>query len=72
MRVLVETYCVYYDIRDYPKKYVVRRFATGFGPDKTPVVVSDSLAAARAAVPNGMVCLTRHSSDDPAIVETWI
>jgi hypothetical protein len=34
--------------------------------------VADTLEEAQAQLPAGLVLLSRHPDDDPAIYETWI
>lgn len=69
------TYTVYNKPLDYPDHFVVRRFrvvAKAVVPDPEPLVVADTLIAARQAIPAGLFCLTRNEDDDPYIVETWL
>jgi hypothetical protein len=65
-----DLYTIYENPRDYPGKFVVRRWV-GLKPDPT-AEVRDTLADARAAVPVGRVLLSRMADDDPCIAETWI
>lgn len=68
-------FVVYYDPRDYPSKYVVRGWSVtecSIVPDPEPIIVTDSLTAARNAVPMGLIMLPRFSNDSPAIVEVWM
>jgi hypothetical protein len=70
-------YAIYYNPKDYPGKYVVRRWAIQEGnpepvPDKDPMAVVDGLSEARKAVPAGLVRIQPHPEDDPVIVESWI
>lgn len=61
---------VYCRPRDYPNSYVARVF-NGNRPTNV-VIVKDSLAEIRGALPDGMIRLGRDANDDPVIVETWI
>ena len=69
-------FCIYSNPSDFPGKWVVRRWAITelFHPvaDVTPLAVCESLADARAALPPGLVRISRHQEDDPAILETWL
>jgi hypothetical protein len=71
----LEMFVVTSNPSDYPGKIVVRRWII-WGPEPrpigAPVAVEDSLDAARAKIPPGLDRLTRHPSDDPVIVESWI
>jgi hypothetical protein len=72
----MSVWTVYYDPRDYPGKYVVRRHdifrsRTGSYPSDEHYV-ADSLEAVRERVPFGMACLMRSEGDEPQIVECWI
>lgn len=68
---------IYHDPSDYPGMYVVRQHhATSSGPptiDVEPLAVTDTLEAAREAVPPQQSWRTdRFPEDDPTIVETWM
>jgi hypothetical protein len=67
-------FTVYHDTKDFPGKWLVRRFLIVAGralPDKL-LGVGDTLDQARALVPRGLVRLDRAVNDDPVIVETWV
>lgn len=66
-----EMFTVYENPRDYPGKFVVRRWLD-FIPDTKPMIVCDSLDLARAVIPQSAVCLGRYAEDDPAIREVWL
>jgi hypothetical protein len=71
----MEGYTIYDSPLDFPGRFVVRRFEIKHGavfPDDDPVVVADSLEAARAAVPEYMTRLARSPDDALSVVETWI
>lgn len=67
---------VYHDPKDFPGKYVVRKWRVGNGglleAAVAPDAVCASLEEARASVPQGKVKLGRNAPDDPCIVETWV
>jgi hypothetical protein len=66
-----EFYAIYDNPKDYPDKFVVRRWV-GEKPDQVPLAVVDDLQAARLAVPSGHICVSRSTTDDPVIVECWL
>jgi hypothetical protein len=68
---------IYENPRDYPGKFVARRFWIGVDrsgprPEPEPLAVADSLDEIRAAIPQDMVCLGREPYDEPQIVESWV
>ena len=77
MKTELEMYVVYSRPRDYPDKFVVRRWAIGRKPGE-PVAepdwfyLGDSLDQVRAHVPGHCVRLERDPNDEPQIVECWI
>jgi hypothetical protein len=67
---------VYENPKDYPGKFVARRFdvdADGPKPSAS-VIIMDDLDDLRDILAHQMhlVCLTRNEEDDPVIVETWL
>lgn len=66
---------------DFPDKVVVRRHAIGHGPGgdtdlhmivaKEPSAVVDTVAQARAVIPEGAEFYPRCPLDEPVIVEVW-
>lgn len=66
----VAIFCIYDHPTDYPDHFVVRLW-DGEEPTHT-IVLADTLAEARAAIPQGLACIKRTKGDDPKIVETWI
>lgn len=72
----LEMFVVYENPRDYPGKFVVRRWPNCLVPqpvpEAVPMIVCDSLDVARAAVPSWAVRLERFPDDDPAIREVWL
>lgn len=74
-------FTVYESPRDFPGRFVVRRWAIGprqFGdpikakPDARPWAIADTLAGARESLPPGLSNLARNPDDDSVIVETWV
>ncbi len=71
-------YQIFYQPRDYPNHYVVRRFAIRRGspdaiPDAQPWAVVDTLDEARETVPfEADFRMPREEHDDRGIVETWV
>lgn len=71
----MDMYVIYLNPGDFPGQYVVRRWtlsALGAIPREGPLYVGVDLAAARRAVPKGLIGCTRHEHDDPAILEVWM
>lgn len=72
--ILVTTYTIYDHPTDFPNDFVVRRFDNG--KPTSVAFTCDSLLDARdliRALTDGCaVCLARHETDDPVIVETWV
>jgi hypothetical protein len=66
-------FTIYAHPLDYPAGYVVRRFVTARG-EVVPLDCrrAETLEAARALVPAGLVRLPRSAVDDRPIVESWI
>lgn len=69
---VLEMFTVYWNPKDYPNKFVVRRFLmSGAHPTPTPkevIAVTLTLREARDKIPNGLHCL---QGDDPYILEVW-
>jgi hypothetical protein len=66
---------VYESSRDYPGRFVARKWEIRQGvsePIPTPeVAVGESLDAVRKAIPGGLYRQPRSPDDDPKIVEVW-
>jgi hypothetical protein len=74
---LLVTFTIYERPKDYPDKFVVRRWAIIHGqpqpqPEGKAWAVADSLEMVRGSLPPGLVRTERHPEDDPVIVETWV
>lgn len=64
-------YVIYDKPRDYPDRYVARRWVGGV-PDEKPISVVRELRHARKAIPNHFFCVGRQVGDDVGIIETWV
>ena len=60
---------VYSNPKDFPGKWVARRFLLDWPEDET--LVADSLEELRRQLPQGLHHQPRLKNDDPVIVETW-
>lgn len=74
---MIPLYVIYENPKDYPGKFVVRRWACSAGgavPDQAPVAVVGTIEAARGALHDQMAFnrLRRSSDDDPVIREIWV
>lgn len=73
---LLEMFVVYKYPRDYPDKFVVRRWGINRGesakPDQDWFFLADTLEGVRGHVPRHCVKLERDPNDEPQIVEVWI
>lgn len=68
-------FTIYDHPSDIPTGFVVREWMVVRGGaivDGGVVIVSDTLAGAREAVPPGLARLGRNPDDDPTVVETWV
>lgn len=68
---VLSMYTVYAHPRDFPDRYVIRRFTLDRPTEE--VHLFDVLDQARSwCQARGLFCLGREVADDPCIVETWI
>lgn len=70
-------FVIYRHPRDYPDKYVVRRWWIGRTPGKPQpdtdrFFVADTLEGVRAHIPPNFFRIERDPNDEPQIVECWI
>jgi len=69
-------FAIYHNPKDYPGRFVVRRWLILPGgdiqPDPEPLAVTFTLEWARLEVPGNCWRLERHDMDDPCIVEVWM
>lgn len=68
-------YVVYFNPKDYPDMYVLRKFTfkdRDVVPDKKPIIVDKDLHSVRDKVPRECTVIGRSKGDDPVIVETWL
>ena len=69
------TYTVYKNPRDYPGKYVVRRWQVVpcIAPDAKPFAIEETYDKIQKQMEElGLYKMTRMPDDDPAILEVWI
>jgi hypothetical protein len=61
------------DQPEHPGKYVVRHDHLPVPADRQPVSVTavDSMVAAHAMLPRGLVLATRNERENPALLEMW-
>ncbi len=72
---VLEMFVVYRHPRDYPERYVLRRWWVSAGvqsPDDDWFYLADTLDQIREYVPAGCVRLERDPKDQPQIVEVWV
>jgi hypothetical protein len=69
-----EVYVVYWNPKDFPGKFVVRRWGyTKFTPEpKEVIAVGLDLDEVREKIPAGLYRQSREKGDDSAIVEVWL
>ncbi len=72
----LEMFTVYHRPSDLPDaEYVVRRllvFHNGVCPAELLGTAATLERARRLVPPSAGACLTRHATDEPQIVETWV
>lgn len=73
-RIWMSQWVVYDHPRDYPEKFVLRRWNISAGQmiATDEMALADTLELIREAVPPGLYCLKRFTEDDPCIVEVWL
>ena len=73
---MIDLFSIYENPTDFPGRFVVRRWiAKGrrLFVEARPTAVTDTLDAARAAVPPGRVLCPRDANEQAvALVETWL
>jgi hypothetical protein len=73
-RMELSQWVIYAHPRDYPDKYVMRRWdisgSVMIATDET--AFANTLAEIRECVPQGLFRLERFENDDPCIVEVWL
>lgn len=66
----VANWTIYDHPKDYPDKFVARKFVLDKPTDET--ITGNTLDEVRRKLPRGLVRFNRHETDDPVIVETWL
>jgi hypothetical protein len=72
---LLSMWVVYDHPIDMPEHFVARMhevLESGASVATSNVIVADSLAAVRRALPPGLARIPRYPADDPNIVEVWL
>lgn len=74
LRIEMSQWCIYDHPRDFPNKYVMRRWDIRAGQMAATddMALADTLEEIRAKVPAGLYRLERFRDDDPCIVEVWL
>jgi hypothetical protein len=69
-----QQWVIYAHPRDYPSKYVMRRWNISAGTMMATeeMALAETLEEIRKHVPPGLFCLRRFEDDDPCIVEVWL
>lgn len=62
---------VYYNPKDFPGKWVIRRWYNGNIAETVPMAVSDTLEDAIKVIPKGWVDVGPTVLDDPVIHQIW-
>lgn len=67
-------YTIYDHPADFPNNYIVRSWMVKAAKVESGEVIAmcDTLAEARACLPQGSTRLPRDVNDDPVIVESWL
>jgi hypothetical protein len=73
-RLEMSQWVIYDHPRDFPDKYVMRRWGVQAGQAVATdeMVLADTLEEIRRRVPPGLYRLERFKDDDPCIVEVWL
>jgi hypothetical protein len=74
MSATLQMWTIYWNPKDHPGKFVVRRWDVTAGSMKPShsYALAPTLDLARAHLPDGLYCLGRQPEDEEQIVETWI
>lgn len=69
----LDQYVVYFNPKDYPGKYVVRRWEIySTGPIPREAIANESLESIRARIPDNKIMILPDPNDDECILEIWI
>lgn len=74
-QVMINMWVIYDHPSDYPDWFFARRFRVGdreINPTGEIRYEKDLETLRERFAKDGMTCITRHETDDPVIVETWI
>ena len=70
MKEKVTLWTVYKHPRDYPDKFVARKFV--LDKPTSEILIGNTLEEIRTLLPKGLTRMERDENDKPVIVETWI
>lgn len=71
----LDLYVVYFNPKDFPDKFVARKFIIDYSGRQTPghiIATANTIEEVRAKIPEGLYRQIRSENDDPCIVETWL
>ena len=66
----LELWTIYKYPRDYPDKFVARKFV--LDKPTSEILIGNTLEEIRTLLPKGLTRMERDENDKPVIVETWI
>ena len=66
----VELWTIYKHPKDYPNKFVARKFVLDKPTEE--ILIGDTLEEVRKLLPKGLTRFERNPSDVLSIVETWL
>ena len=73
-RLVISQWVIYNHPRDFPDKYVMRRWDIRANEMQATddMALADTLEEIRLSVPRGLYRLERFRDDDPCIAEVWL
>lgn len=66
----IELYAVYKHPKDYPTKFVARKYILDKPTSIT--IIGDTIEEVRRGMPKGLTRFLPDEKDDPVIVEIWL
>lgn len=69
---IINQYVIYKNPKDFPGKYVVRKWEIQRGgPTPAEAISCETIKEARSCIPEGLVKFERSEQDHPSIYEVW-